>query len=284
MKTPADEPAAGRLRSIEVLIALAAPPDTVWNALTDPTELMRWFALEARVEGGIGGRVWLSWGEPIVSESRIALWESGRRLRLEEERPLGVKLHPPGVPVPRRTLEYVLDRNDRGTVLRLTHSGFPDDPAFAETYDAVRRGWQFQVRALRHYLERHRGVSRVPVLLRRIFAMSPADVWGALEAAGAVGGGASGGTEGAAYSTRAATGDVLAGRILIADPPRQWAATTGGDMNEALFRITVVPIRTGASEASVWLAAYGVPKPQVDAFERRWAQLLDRLLVSTRTA
>ena len=39
-----------KTRTIETEIRIDAPVDQVWQALTDPEELVRWFPLEAGVE------------------------------------------------------------------------------------------------------------------------------------------------------------------------------------------------------------------------------------------
>ena len=112
-------------RSLEVETFILASPSAVWLALTDPAELVRWFALEARVDPGSGGRLWLSWGEPIVSDSRIEIWEPGHRLRTAEVRPLGAKLQPQVAGAIERTVDYWIEPRPGGTSFRIVHSGFP---------------------------------------------------------------------------------------------------------------------------------------------------------------
>ena len=265
------------MRSVVAGIEIGAPAAAVWTALTTPVELERWFPLQARVDPGVGGRIWLSWGEPIVSDARIEAWDACRRLRSVEIKPLGAKLHPQDGPAPPgRTIEYVLEPDDPRTRVRLTHSGFPSEPEWDGTYDAVRRGWQFQLRSLRHYLERHRGSARRAVLIRRTFALRPEDVWTVIMGPECVGvqGRAPGLKEGDPYSARAATGDVFEGAVQICDPPHQWAATAT-NLNDALFRITIVSLGPVRTEASLWLAAYGLPPAEVASFERSWTDLLD---------
>ena len=48
-------------RSATGRIELHASPEAVWKALTDAAELVRWFPLEARVEPGEGGSIFMSW-------------------------------------------------------------------------------------------------------------------------------------------------------------------------------------------------------------------------------
>src|SRR5690242_3054080 len=86
--------AATETRSITIETEVAASPERVWQALTIPEELMRWFPLEAKVVPGLGGTMTLSWGYPVVAESTIDVWEPGRRLRTTESRPFGILLQP----------------------------------------------------------------------------------------------------------------------------------------------------------------------------------------------
>lgn len=138
-------------RSQEHEIAIEAPADAVWRALTDAEELTRWFVEDARVTPGEGGTVWLSWGSDLAGESTIDVWEPGRRLRTREESwGEGVTLFE----------EWTLETRGGKTVLRLVHSGIPDSPDWDGMYDSTNKGWGIFLRMLRHYLERHPGEPR----------------------------------------------------------------------------------------------------------------------------
>lgn len=41
-------------------IEIDATPERVWKALTDAADLVRWFPLEAKVEPGEGGGIYMS--------------------------------------------------------------------------------------------------------------------------------------------------------------------------------------------------------------------------------
>ena len=69
-------------RKVDTTIEIHAPADAIWQALTDPEELTRWFCLNARVKPGQGGSIFYSWGPPYEGENRIDVWEPDRRLRL----------------------------------------------------------------------------------------------------------------------------------------------------------------------------------------------------------
>jgi hypothetical protein len=267
------------LRSIEVQIEIAAPAEAVWRALIEPVELVRWFPVEARVIPGVDGSMWLSWGAPIVADSRIVIWKPNRHLRTVETRPLGVLLQPGGTYIPPRTLDYYIEPFDGKTVLRLMHSGFGSGSYWEELCSAVQRGWEFQLRSLRHYLERHAGTDRYIACVRRSLHRPVKEVWNRfMGPEGLLGAGLlEDAKEGDDYSIRTATGDGLEGVVLIHDPPKQFAVTVT-NWSDSLFRIYLVEAVTGVLEANLWLGTYRMPRADVAAFEQRWKSLLEQSL------
>jgi len=143
---------AEKERSIDTTLEIAAPVESVWKAISDPRELERWFPLEARVTPGEGGGVFMSWGPPWEGRSRIDAWEENRRLRTR-----GFLEHGDASMV-----EYTLEARGGKTVLRLVHSGFAKGGDWEdELFGGTERGWRYELRSLRHYLERHAGQDRV---------------------------------------------------------------------------------------------------------------------------
>ena len=59
---------------------LAHPPERVWQAITDPSELREWFmAATAKIEGGVGGSVETVAGPgQIRAVGRILVWDPPR--------------------------------------------------------------------------------------------------------------------------------------------------------------------------------------------------------------
>ena len=53
------------VRAHETRIEIDAPIEEVWKALTDATEIARWFAPKMSVEPGVGGTVIADWGPGI---------------------------------------------------------------------------------------------------------------------------------------------------------------------------------------------------------------------------
>ena len=265
---------------------IAAPVEAVWEALTDPRELERWFPLEARVTPGVGGSIRWSWGEPIVSEARIDAWEPNRCLRAVETLPMGAAAGGEAAagasPGTGRIMEFTLESRGGTTRLRMVHSGFTRDSDWdEELFDGVRRGWAFELRGLRHYLQRHRGARRVVAWARVPFTCSFAEAWsrvmsprgllreGRLDGLG----------EGDRYAIRTASGDALAGVVARFEAGKHFSGTVAS-MNDALVRVEVE--RHGPPpappEVSIFLSAYGVPDADVKAFEQRMTRLLRETL------
>ncbi len=248
-----------------------APPGAVWKALTDARELERWFPLEAGVVPGKGGSIRLSWGPPWDGEGRIEIWEPERHLRMlwpfhkpeEGEVPLAV--------------DYELEGRGGTTRLRLVHSGFGADARFDDEFDGTRRGWHFELRSLKHYLERHRGEDRAVALAAIKIPLAPREAWQRL--AGKKGLAASGTIEGlkegARYEIVTASGDELRGTVVVSLPPTDFSGTVD-DGNAALFRLGVEKLE-GGREVWLWYAAYGPARSDVRAVKERWSALLREL-------
>jgi len=120
---------------------IPAPPATVFAYLTDPEKIVSWMGAEAETEThpgglyvlrGVGGqpdRVARGTFREVIPVHRLAYsfgWEGSGAV-------------PPGSSL----VEIDLIDRDGGTLLRMTHSGLPDEGQ----HDAHLRGWT-------HYLDR----------------------------------------------------------------------------------------------------------------------------------
>ena len=255
-------------RKMEKTIEIAVEPEKVWKALTDPRELTRWFPLEARVEPGAGGSILYSWGPEMGSPNRIEIWEPARRLLLSETLPGGVTL----------ALDFILVGERGRTTLRLVHEGFRDGADWSDEYDAFSRGWDYELRSLRHYLERQFGRDRVTTSARRALAIDMDQAWRRLTGpSGIVSGGFPAGLrEGAPLDITLKTGERLEGRVLIWDPMRQFAAVAE-NMDGALVRLELMRCG-GPAEACLWLASYAAADPRIREMAGRWDEMLTKIL------
>lgn len=112
-------------------VEVDVPPGRVWQLLTDPTELPRWWPDAAELEPRVGGRVVLNFGPGNVS-GEVTTWEPPSALGftwIPSNMP-GVELH---------VVFTVDDLGDGRSRVSVVHSGFEDAP---EAREAVVGGWQ----------------------------------------------------------------------------------------------------------------------------------------------
>ena len=261
-------------RSTQVEIEIEAPPAAVWRALTDASELTRWFPLDARVEPGTGGKIFLSWGEAFAGEVRIDIWEPGQRLRAIDSRRAA-----DGSVVEIAT-DYHIEARGGGTVLRVVQSGFGRGADWDAEYDAVSRGWTFELRSLRHYLERHRGKDRRVAWVNVTTSLPSEKIHSLVLGPDMLAheGTVEGLREGDPYRLVTATGEVLEGTVLINRPPTDFAGTVRG-MNDALLRYV-----HEVGYVWIWLSTYGVGEASVEAFRERWRERLERVVGEAATS
>ncbi len=127
---------------------LRADVETVWNALTDPSQLSLWCAPDARINARPGGLFRACVDRVTELEACIDLFEPGRRLRLIY---LPSALLPPADSA--LIDDFILEPSRAGTILRLLGSGVPGSPEWDVQYLRLRTGWQaalIRLKALVH--------------------------------------------------------------------------------------------------------------------------------------
>ena len=211
-------------RSVVKEVFVAATPDQVWQALTDARELARWFPVEARVEPGVGGSIWISWGEGAGGEAPITAWEPGRRLEWTEQRG-PVKI----------AVDFQLTAQAGGTLVRLVQSGFGDGPEWDDEFHMVQGGWAYFMAHLQWYLERHHGVPRDLIGRRDVVNLPAADAFARL---------------------RALIAD-LDTTTIVDSPATCQAGFTIPSLNDAILFIEIEPGRQSC-RGGFWLSTYGL--------------------------
>jgi uncharacterized protein YndB with AHSA1/START domain len=257
-------------RGVERELEVNAPVEAVWKALAEAEEIARWFAPAARVTPGAGGEITWIWKDIAEWTSKIEIWEPNRHLRAVYNWSPAPEKSPPQ----QLAMDFYLEARGGKTLLRLVHSGFGTGADWEGEYDGVSRGWSSELCSLRHYLENHRGATRAVAWAKRDIAVSWEEGWKrmtgpqglALEPA------ADGLRAGSRYTATAATGDKLSGLVLLNGPPKDFVGTAAA-FNNGLFRLSLEKV-AGPPYVWVWLSAYRVPQAQVDAFARRWQNLL----------
>lgn len=239
-------------RSAEGEITIDAGAERVWQALTDERELVRWFPLDAKVEPGPGGSYYLSWQNEFAATMEIQVWDPPHHLRT------AWSFHQEGQPT--QVTDYYLETRAGRTVVRAVTSGFPLDPSWDGWVEGTNRGWAFELRSLKHYVERHSGEPRHVVYLRRRIAISSDDAW-----------------------KRLSQDRELAAWLTAGQPfDQRWAsqhAAVVDDPKDALFRVSVEPGGPGADQREIvlWLSAWGDQARRINELRARWAGVLERL-------
>ena len=257
-------------RHFETTLDIAATPDLVWKAISEASELERWFAPSAQVSPGVGGSVLWSWPGLHEWPQTIEVWEPGRRLLTRYDSPVddGAGGKQP------LFVEFSLEGQGGRTRLRLVHSGFGPDADFDGEFDGISRGWMVELRSLRLYLERHAGQER-----RTASSIRPLDVpleqaWEQLTGPD----GLACGTridrleEGAPFTLAGIEGQVLHcnARELSGCVPK---------LGDAWLRVTV---ETCGAQSLVWLtlSTWGRPEEEVARVQVDFEQMLERLFSS----
>ncbi len=235
-------------------IHLDASPERVWQALTDARELERWFPLQARVNPGVGGSIWMSWGNEFSEEMPIEVWDQPRHLRTSW--PWGNETV---------VTDYYLTSEGGGTRLRVVTSGFSDDPRWDAWIEGTQRGWAFELRSLKHYMERKEGQDRRALFLRRRVRLSRDETWNRLTGDGGL------------------APNWLRGERIDDSPPVQVAVMLDQPAG-ALARVSIEPVHVdhapadggSAHDASLWISLWGESGIRLDDIERQWTDVLER--------
>lgn len=111
-------------RSLRLERRIDAPPETVFSYLTDPVRSMRWMGVDAQLDPQPGGIYRVTVPQGFVALGEFVEIDPPRRVVFtwgwEGDGPV-----PPGS----SRVEITVTPDGDGTLLRLTHTGLPDDEA-----------------------------------------------------------------------------------------------------------------------------------------------------------
>jgi len=270
-----ERPAGTRTQQHEILIDASA--DAVWKAITDAEELTRWFVDAAKVEPGVGGKMWVSWDGAEGDPSTIEAWEPNKRLRVAlAPLEMGKGESETSSPI---IVEYTIERRDGKTMLRLVQSNIPASPDWDGFYDGTDSGWKSFFRTLRHYLEHHAGKPRSSIKIVGKLAGTPEDAWDRLT--GAPGFGFEP-IEGQTFAARTTGGDVLHGDVVFVQAPA-WLELNIHELGDAYLAHSMARAGGGSFVYSV-LSLYGKSPAEVEALRAKWEPWLTRALGIESTA
>ena len=263
MKSASEADVAGE-KKIERSVEINADAAAVWRALSDAEQLKNWFPLDARVKPGVGGSLWLSWGEGSDWEAPIEIWEPGKHLRTVDTIPVE------GSAPLRMAVDYLIEAKGGTTVVRLVHSGFAAS-TWEDELDTMGAGWMTFLLILKHYLERHRGESRTMAWVRHQPVQAPrAEVYARTLSAMGVDGEAL--RIGGAFRARTRNGDEFRGVVKALRPPINVTATVE-NWHDGMLMVEIEPGRERCRPA-VWLSLYGEEGAKAPAVQDRLRKLL----------
>jgi uncharacterized protein YndB with AHSA1/START domain len=245
-------------KKIERSVEIEAGADAVWRAVSDAEELKKWFP------PGVGGAIWLSWGEGSDWESPIEIWQPGKHLRTVDTTPVE------GSAPIRVAVDYLIEATGGTTVLRLVHSGFAAS-TWDEELDTMGAGWMTFVLNLKHYLERHPGEPRTVAYARhQPVDLARTEVYG--RTLRAMGVDADSLRIGGSFRARTRNGDEFRGVVKAFTPPINVTATVE-NWNDGFLMIEIEPGRERCRPA-IWLSLYGEAGKQAPAVQKRLRDLL----------
>ena len=130
-------------RTLEKELFINATPERVFQALTEKTDLERWFVQKAEVDLRPGGAIRFEWAPDAVEIGKILVLEPPHRLSYSWE-----ALEPSPT-----TITFELTAENDGTRLRLIHTGIGEGEDWDNYYTSISSGWSAHLIDLTTWLE-----------------------------------------------------------------------------------------------------------------------------------
>ena len=128
-------------------VFVQAPPPKVFEALTEPRLLKKWFLESATLSPRKRGNYTFTWQGGYSHSGKVLDYAKDRKLSLSWPAYLKGNL----LGTTRAT--FKIKPKDDGTVLELTHSGFKSGNQWVELYGAVCSGWAYFLTNLKSVLQ-----------------------------------------------------------------------------------------------------------------------------------
>ena len=141
----------------ETIIDIKATPEEVFRAVTDPEQIVKWFAPYARVDPRVGGEYAISWDPENEGDGVISVWDPPRHFSQYTERSVAYNCEGKAVETgtaQKIAIDYYIGAiGDGMTRLRLVQSGFGPEAAWDDEYQATKSGWADFLKLLKQILE-----------------------------------------------------------------------------------------------------------------------------------
>jgi uncharacterized protein YndB with AHSA1/START domain len=134
-----------KTRTIRLWAFIHASPTKVFKAVSEPELLSHWLLDRATLSPRKGGRYAFTWEAGPTHTGTVLEFVRGKRITLSWRRPgmedqlvskLGLSVEP----------------KKGGTVLKLTHSGFPIQKRWVDLFGGAIQGWTYFLMNLKSYL------------------------------------------------------------------------------------------------------------------------------------
>jgi uncharacterized protein YndB with AHSA1/START domain len=134
-------------RQIEREILIDAPIEVVWRVVTEPTQILQWFADEVELDAHVGGRGRLGFKRDSY-ELQVEAVDPPRRFAFRWANPAGARVRDDNSML----VEFTLQPEAERTRLRVVESGFDkvdwSDEEKARYAEDHSNGWQAIVKRL----------------------------------------------------------------------------------------------------------------------------------------
>lgn len=143
-------------RKLERTFTVSVAVEEVWQAMTDPVELNKWY-FPFRVDEDLSTHTEIDGGDRVAE---VVAFESPKTFTLRTA--MTGSEGWPAVPPTTRDMTVVLESTESGTTVVITHSGFGDGDDWDQILDATSRGIDETIADLICYLETGVGIRRHP--------------------------------------------------------------------------------------------------------------------------
>jgi hypothetical protein len=222
------------MTGIAVETTIAAPFETVWNALRDPVEIRRWHGWEY---DGLGEEIDVIYLRDVNADREAGTIEFGDGSR------------------------FTVEPRGSGTVVRVTMAAPAGEAAWESFYDDIREGWMSFVMQLRFALERHPGEDRRTLQL---------DGAGAVPADPAAIGLDDARAPGERYAGETAWGERWAGEVLFSSEHQTGLTVDGYGPGLVILHAKPPATRPPHGGGMAIVTTYGLDDDDFAALERRW--------------
>ena len=120
------------------------PPEKVFQSLTDPKMLVKWFLSDAELEAKKGGSYAFDWIGGYHMTGKVKRFEANKAVSFSWTDKLK------SGEVARTTASFKVAKKENGTLLNLRHTGFKDPEHFAECSSR----WAYYLTNLKSVLDR----------------------------------------------------------------------------------------------------------------------------------